>query len=185
LTAAAVVASLDEAVRDAAYVVGFSARRGGERPGVGLRALPALLAERAPAGRVALVFGPEDTGLVVADLERCDLVCTIELEGPLASLNLAQAVAIVLWELARASQPTPAPARGGATRAELEALLDHASAALEAIGYFRSEDSARKRVHLRRLLAGAGLRSDEVHGLHGLFAQVLYAVAEKVPSERA
>src|SRR6266542_1113379 len=49
LAAARVVATLDEAVRDCAFVVGFSARRGNERPGVSLRVLAATLAERAPA----------------------------------------------------------------------------------------------------------------------------------------
>jgi len=177
LAAAQVTASLGEAVRDCAYVVGFSARRGGERPTVGLRGLAAWLAERAPAGRVALVFGPEDTGLLGEHLDCCDVIAAIETPGPLASLNLTQAVGIALWELSRSAE-APAASRGGATRLEIEALLDHAFAALEASGYFRGDERERerKRVHLRRLLAGAALRSDEVRGLHGICAQVLRAL---------
>jgi tRNA/rRNA methyltransferase len=181
LATARIVPTLDEAVRECAFVVGFSARRGNERPPVSLRALAATLAERAPAGAIALVFGPEDTGLLGEHIERCDLVASIETPGPLASFNLGQAVALALWELARADAPPPAPARGGATHAELEALLDHAFTALAAAGYFRGdvrgELRARKRVHLRRVLAGAGLRSDEVRGLHGLCAHMLRALA--------
>ena len=178
LAAAVVVPSLDAAVADCAVVVGFSARRGGDRPMAGLRGLAALLSERAPAGRIALVFGPEDTGLHADDLARCDVVAAIELPGPLASLNLTQAVAIACWELSRAPA-APASTRGGATRAELEALLAHAFAALEAIDYFRGQDRARKRVQLRRLLAGAALRADEVRGLHGICAQVLRAAGRR------
>lgn len=173
LTEARRFAALDEAVAGASYVVGFSARRGADRPMTSLRALPSLLAERAPAGRIALVFGPEDTGLVAADLEGCDVIAAIELPGPLASLNLTQAVALALWELAR---PVDAPAsrRGGATHAELEALLDHAFAALDTLGYFRDDDErATRRVHLRRVLAQAALTPEEVRALHGLAAQVL------------
>jgi TrmH family RNA methyltransferase len=178
LETARVVATLDEAVAECAFVVGFSARRGSERPGVSLRALAATLAERAPAGGIALVFGPEDTGLSSEDVDRCDLVANIDTPGPLASFNLSQAVALALWELAGATALPAAAGKGGATRAELEALLDHAFAALAAVGYFRGEERERKRVHLRRVLAGAGLRSDEVRGLHGLCAQVLKAVGQ-------
>lgn len=174
LATAQIAPTLDAAVTDCTYVVGFSARRGDERPSLGLRELPAALQRRAPQGRIALVFGPEDTGLVAADLARCDVVAVIETAGPLASLNLTQAVAIACWELSRAALPPPV-LRGGASRAELEALLDHAWEALEAIGYLRHQDPVRKRVQLRRLLADAALGSDEVRGLHGLCAQVLRA----------
>jgi TrmH family RNA methyltransferase len=172
LATARVVATLDEAVAECSYVVGFSARRGADRPTIGLRNLCARLDERAGAGRIALVFGPEDNGLVGADIDRCDLVSAIELPGPLGSLNLAQAVALVLWELSRTPEAV-APARGGATRAELDGLVDHALTALDAIGYHGShEDRERHRVHLRRILAGAGLRSEEVRSLRGILTQL-------------
>jgi tRNA (cytidine32/uridine32-2'-O)-methyltransferase len=176
LAAARIAPTLEAAVADCVYVVGFSARRGGDRPLVGLRALASLVAARAPAGPVALVFGPEDTGLVAADIARCDVVVAIETPGPLPSLNLAQAVALACWELASAAAP-PASARGGATRAALEALVDHAMAALDAVHYVGGHDRERQRVHLRRVLAAAALGSDEVRALHGICAQVLRAVA--------
>src|SRR6266850_672143 len=70
LAATRVTADLDAAVRECVYVVGFSARRGDARPMVALGGLAAHLAARAPAGRVALVFGPEDAGLSAADVGR-------------------------------------------------------------------------------------------------------------------
>jgi TrmH family RNA methyltransferase len=159
---------LDEAVAHCAYVVGFSARRGGGRPLVGLRQLPALLAAHAPAGRVALLFGPEDSGLSSAHIDRCDAVAVIDTPGPLPSLNLAQAVALALWELGRSGDDA-APARGGATHAELQALVEHAVAALDRFGHFRGDDErARSRVHWRRTLADAALRGDDVRALHRL-----------------
>ncbi|MDB4966515.1 MAG: methyltransferase [Myxococcales bacterium] len=196
LAAARVTADLDAAVEGCSYVVGFSARRGSERPMVGLRGLVAHLAERAPAGRVALVFGPEESGLVNADVDRCDVVACIDTPGSLPSLNLTQAVAIALWELAGAAAPSPsAPAsqaasqaasqsasqsashssRGGATRAEIDAFVDHAVEALVAVDYFRGEDRERQRVHLRRLVAAAALRSSELRSLHGICAHLLGA----------
>jgi tRNA (cytidine32/uridine32-2'-O)-methyltransferase len=176
LADAPVVATVEEAVRDCVYVVGFSARRGADRPMVGLRQLGALLDERAPAGRVALVFGPEDTGLQLEHIERCDAIAAIETPGPLASFNLAQAVGIALWELSRPTDGAAPSVTPPATRAEIEPLLDHAFAALDAIGYLRDEERERKRTHLRRLVSAARLGSDELRGLHGICAQLLRVV---------
>ncbi len=167
LAGARIAATLDEAVAGAACVVGFSARRGARRPTVELRALPAWLAARAPSGRVALVFGPEDSGLAAADIDRCDVVATIELGGALPSLNLTQAVAIALWELARPFDSPAPPARAVATHAELDALVAHAARALPAwLG--DDSDGERRRVHLRRVLAAAALAPADVRALHGL-----------------
>lgn len=156
LAAARVHATLDEALRDAAFVVGFSARRGAARPHVALHDLAALADSRAPSSRIALVFGPEDSGLAAADVDRCDVVCAIDLPGALPSLNLTQAVAIALWELARPRDAAPA-ARAQATRAELDALVDRIAAA--------TDD---ERVQLRRLLAAATLTPADVRMLHGI-----------------
>jgi tRNA (cytidine32/uridine32-2'-O)-methyltransferase len=171
LEAARSVATLDEAVGDAACVVGFSARRGASRPAIALTALSGELAAR-PPGRLALVFGPEDAGLSAADVDRCDLVATIDLPGVLPSLNLTQAVAIALWELARAGQGASGPAAPAvATHGELDALVTRA---LAAIG--NDDDGGpereRRRVHLRRLLLRAALSPADVRALHALVADL-------------
>ena len=161
LAAARVCATLDEALREAAFVVAFSARRGASRPPVALHELAALLDARAPSSRIALVFGPEDAGLAAADIDRCDVVCAIDLPGALPSLNLAQAVAIALWELARprsTAPPSRAQAtRAQATRAELDALVARIASA-----------TPDERVQLRRLMAAAALTPADVRMLHGL-----------------
>ena len=160
LAGARVAGTLDEAVADAACVVGFSARRGAARPAVALTALGGELAARAPSGTVALVFGPEDAGLAAADVDRCDLLATIDLPGELTSLNLTQAVAIALWELGRATDPAPATASATtvtavATREELEALVAQAATLLGGTSGWLGDDAEgeRHRVFLRRLLA--------------------------------
>ena len=122
-------------------------------------------------------------------------------------MNLTQAVAIALWELvapgggaaapgrrhARArdagAPATPgAPATAGATaiaptvrapatRAELDVLVDHAAAALDAAGYFRdAANRDKKRVHLRRALAAASVDPADVRALHGVCAQLVRAL---------
>ena len=129
-------ATLDEAVADA--VLGrrlLGASRRAPSGAARCRRCRRWLAARAPSGRVALVFGPEDAGLAGADVDRCDVVATIDLPGALPSLNLTQAVAIALWELARRPSDAAAPAaRAQATRAELDALVAHAARVVAAAG---------------------------------------------------
>lgn len=66
-----------------------------------------LLDKRGMLGRVALVFGPEDTGLTNAHLQACTLLTTVPLAAPQPSINLAQAVMVYAYALSG----LPAPGR--------------------------------------------------------------------------
>jgi len=93
-------AQLAEVLADFVVVVGVTARRGRQRMAM---ANPEELAQRlGPTlvhGPVALLFGPEDTGLANCDLAACGLVVTIPTSDHLRSLNLAQAVMILTYAL--------------------------------------------------------------------------------------
>lgn len=180
LEEAVVFATLREAVTDATYVVGLTARKGDRRETLPLRDVAARIATFPAHERIAIVFGPEDTGLSGDDTDVCDLLCTIPTRGPLSSLNLAQAVSLTLWELSQAgvAPRSTEHVRGGATRAELEGLLDHAFLVLDAFGYFHDKDRARKYTDLRRVLGSAGLSAEEVQGLRGLCRQALWALEQ-------
>ncbi|MGH7720255.1 MAG: RNA methyltransferase, partial [Gemmatimonadaceae bacterium] len=91
--------SLDDAIADCVRVAGFTARRRAAKRAAATPRDAALdLIAHAPAGTVALLFGREDHGLPNAALDRAHLVVTIPTTGH-ASLNLAQAVLIALYEL--------------------------------------------------------------------------------------
>lgn len=63
--------------------------------------LPAFLAERdGNDERIAVVLGPERTGLTNEDLQHCHYLCTIPTASERRPLNLAQAAAIFAYELA-------------------------------------------------------------------------------------
>lgn len=179
LEEAKVFDTLAEAIADATYVVGLTARTGDRRETVSLRAGVARLATFPAHERVAIVFGPEESGLSGDDADACDLLCTIPTRGPLSSLNLAQAVSLTLWELSQADA-TPSSVehvRGGATRADVDGLIEHAFLALDAFSYFHDKDRERKRTDLRRILSSAGLSAEQVQGLRGLCRQALWALA--------
>ena len=117
LESARVVESFDEAVRDADLVVGTTDLSTGRSTAYLRRSVsPERLGEmiRPIVGRVALVFGPEDNGLGVDQLRRCDLLVHIPARREFPTLNLSHAVAIVLYAVLRANGPadpdsTPAP----------------------------------------------------------------------------
>src|SRR5262249_44974307 len=114
---ARVMPGLDEALADCVLVVGTSARIGGpyRRQSVGgpQEIMPALV-EALAAGPVALVFGPEPSGLSNTEVTRCHHLIHIATDPAYPALNLSHAVAICLCELHRAwmtrAQPAPASA---------------------------------------------------------------------------
>ena len=98
-----------DAIADCESVVGLS-ERVGKNPAI-YAALPQwvqTVAERSPR-KTALVFGPEDSGLRQEHLNQCARVVSIPSTAEFPSFNLAQSVLLVLWEIARAALPEPAP----------------------------------------------------------------------------
>ncbi len=123
---------LDDAIADAIYVVGTTARpRGALRPTLSPGDAAAAAVERAALGQVAFLFGREDFGLPNSAVDRCHALLTIPTAPDYPSLNLAQAVLVVAYELrlaALAESPTNAaqrqsmPASGQETEAMFDAL---------------------------------------------------------------
>lgn len=170
------VSTLEEAVVGATLVVGTTARKGTRRASVTPRALARRLNDLDTAGRVVLVFGPEDSGLTAQEADRCDLLCTIPTRGALSSLNLAQAVSVLLWEVSQLDARAPRSERQVASRGEIEGFLDHAFDVLARIGYLDHRDAEQVRTHLRRILVAAALRSEQVTALRGVCRQALWAL---------
>jgi tRNA/rRNA methyltransferase len=99
-------ATLAEAVADCTLVVGTGSLtyRKPEQPVVQLPDLaPLVQRELERGGRVAVVFGPEKHGLTREDLSFCHLLIEIPTDAPQPSMNLGQAVAVCLYELASRS----------------------------------------------------------------------------------
>jgi tRNA/rRNA methyltransferase len=191
-----VVRELGEAVADCALVAGTSARTGGlfRRQSVGTPAeIMPRLAETMAVAPVALVFGPEPTGLENAAVTRCHFLIHIPTDPSYPALNLAQAVAISLYELRRAWRsrslagasglgvPPPAPA----PFADQERMFDRLRDALERI-HFLYGDKADSLMHgLRHLLGRAGPTPMEVEMLLGLARQIRWFADHHAPAPPA
>ena len=96
-------ASVAEAVADCRLVVGTTAarRRELQQTLLGLEQAAEPVHAALAQGRVALLFGSEKHGLRREDLEHCHWLVRITTEDAQPSMNLGQAVAVCLWELAR------------------------------------------------------------------------------------
>jgi TrmH family RNA methyltransferase len=89
-----VVEQLRDAIRGSETVIGFSRRLGDQRrPDISWERLSSHVPTE---GRLDLVFGPEDTGLSHGDLTMCSHLCSLPTHPSVPSLNLSQAVAVVL-----------------------------------------------------------------------------------------
>jgi TrmH family RNA methyltransferase len=142
LAAATLHEDLDAALADAVFVAGTTGRPRDLPAHVAPRELAPELLARATDGPVALLFGPEDNGLNKADLDRCHCLLTIPTDPAYPSLNLAQAVLLVAYDLRLAGQhPAPALVRPPCTpapAAQLEELFDAMERALWGIEFFKA-----------------------------------------------
>ncbi len=136
--------TLAEAVADATWVVGTSARaRTANRNYVRPRdAAPGIVA-RAREGTACLVLGREDRGLSNEDLDLCHAIVTIPTAPEYWSLNLAQAFLVVAYEIFIAAggdeRPLPRGRRATrpATREDLESMYNALQDGLGALGFYK------------------------------------------------
>jgi TrmH family RNA methyltransferase len=174
-----------DAVGDCTQVVGTTAvgERAIEHP---LHALPeaaeAIHNELASEGaRVALVFGSEKTGLSNDELSHCHWLLTIpmwqheDLRHP--SMNLGQAVAVCLYELARRpGVHAGTGVREAAHAGEVERFISLFRETLEATGYTRRHPANCSDAQLRRLVLRMGLSAADVPVWIGILRQVLWKI---------
>jgi tRNA/rRNA methyltransferase len=166
--------TLGEAVADCRLVVGTTCRTGLYR-GHSLppRELAPEIVAAASAAKVAIVFGPEDHGLSNRDLIHFDRLITIPASPLYPSLNVAQAVMIVAYELFLAAAPARAETPvARAPAASVERLFDRMRSSLLRIGFLDPQNPDHILLALRRLLGRAGLEERDVRILNGLLRHI-------------
>jgi tRNA/rRNA methyltransferase len=173
LAQAEIFETLAEAVADCAHVYATTVRkRGVTKPVVTPEA--AARAIHRDAGRSAIVFGPERSGLETDEVALCRTILTVPINPDFGSLNLAQAVILCAYEWSKQAplaQPTLTDLGTPAPQAELEGLIAQLEAMLEAAGYFYPPDRApATRRTLRTLLTKPGWNHLEVRTLRGVLS---------------
>lgn len=178
-------ATLADAVAGCTLVVG-TATLAARKPMQKVVSLPALAplirAHLEQGGRIALVFGPEKHGLTRDDLSFCHLLVNVPTDPRQPSMNLGQAVAVCLYEIAArvfsAGAAVPAGsaenAASPATSASLGRLAAVIEEAMTAAGYSPRSMQTANRHDLRVMLRRLHMNAADTRRALGLFRRILW-----------
>jgi tRNA/rRNA methyltransferase len=162
------------------YVVGATARLGGvRRDYLSPREMAAALIEIAAANDVALLFGPENFGLTNEELAYCHALVHIP-TGTCSSLNLAQAVMVLAYEIATAAGERPRFAPRLANSAELASMYAMLQETLVKINFISHQNPEHWMFNVRRLFARHGLLAREAQVIKGICRQIDWYVGKRL-----
>jgi tRNA/rRNA methyltransferase len=176
--------SIEEALGSFNYIVGTTARLGKARgPFIAPRAVAQDIADISQKNKVALLFGPEDTGLANEELRLCHAVVTIPTSREFTSLNLSHAVMILCYEIFTAASEAMTAAEATpklALSSELEGMYGQIKILLAGIEFLNPENPDYWMMHLRRFFTRAGLLSREVKIIRGICRQLAWYAHRKI-----
>jgi tRNA/rRNA methyltransferase len=174
--------SVVEAVADCSLVVGTTAARGRELHQA-MHSLPEaapLIREHLAGGRVAVLFGSEKRGLSNEDLNYCQWVMHIPTREEHLSMNLGQAVAVCMYEIARMSaREVSSEYMEVANSAELERLTEVLMENLAASGYLKTNAGKSGEERVRRLVRRLQFSSDDAEELLGMLRKMAWKLGRK------
>lgn len=180
------IQTIAEAVANCTFVAGTGTltHRKPEQPVVQLPDLaPILHRKLARGGRAALVFGPEKHGLTRDDLALCHVLVEIPTNPRQPSMNLGQAAAVCLYELAcRPAQPTAVtapPTEPATISADLDRLAALIEETMQAAGYSPTNMEAANRHDLQVLLRRLAPNAPDTRRILGLFRRILWRLQRK------
>ncbi len=180
VTDAEIYGSFDEACADEGILVGTTSVRGrrARRRVHSPRELAPKILESAEVQRVALVFGPEREGLSEDRLAKCQFLVSIPSDPEFPTLNVAQSVLVLCYELTAATGPPDDRTPDLAGFQVREEMLQQMERVLIEIGFLSSGNPAHIMNSIRRLLGSAELTPRDVRILRGIFNQMEWYARE-------
>ncbi len=164
-----------DAVADCNHIYATTVRKRGMTKEV-LTPQTAAIEMASVTGKSAILFGPERSGLEIADVELARKIVTAPINPDFGSLNLAQAVILLAYEISKSRddlvQPTlvedaltPGP------QENLDRLFVHLDAALESARYYYPPERApATKITLRNLLTKPGWTKEEIQTFRGVIS---------------
>lgn len=178
--------TFEEAIAPFSWVCGTTSRTIRRRVALSPREMAEEALRRVEAGgSVCVVLGSENHGLVDRDLDRCDAICRIDTGEAQPSINLAQAAAILCYELhlARKRERPPRQRAEMASREAVDRLTAFARELLLDAGFLNPQQPHRILAELRRLLVRGEPTRREVELLTAAVKQVQRSLVP-VPQRR-
>jgi tRNA (cytidine32/uridine32-2'-O)-methyltransferase len=174
---AVITDTLEEALLGCHLAIGTSARpRDLALPGVTPKGCAELVMTQPDESEIAILFGREHAGLTNEELLHCHYHLHIPSDPTFSSLNLAQAVQIIAYELRMAGLNPEALVKTTdsqpATSTEIELLYEHLEQVLIDIDFLKPSNPKRLLQRLRRMFNRTHLESTEVNILRGILTHV-------------
>lgn len=166
-----------DAVAPFNFIVATTARQGKQRiPPKGPREVMEEVAPLAMNNNIAIMFGPENTGLTNRDIDFCQFNSTIP-TADFSSLNLAQAVAIHCYELSQACR-SPLEQNSSdsdfANTHQLEGMFNHIEQVLTTTTYLREETTTYWMRNIRQFLGRVKVKKKEASMIRGICRKFLW-----------
>jgi tRNA/rRNA methyltransferase len=172
---------LRKALEGFEFIVGTTARLGAARgPVMTPREMAKSLVDLSRNNRVALLFGPEDTGLSNEDVRLCHSLVSIPTSKQLRSINLSHAVMILCYEIFIAQRGDPETFTPRlATVAEIEGMYGQIKVLLQKIGFINPQNPEYWMLHIRRFFSRMRLTSREIKMIRGVCRQLDWSLSNK------
>ncbi len=172
--------TLREAISDMGCVVGTTSRRGKERsPLLTPMALLKRIIPLSAKNSIGIVFGSEKEGLTNEELSLCHLYVRIPSSESFPSLNLAQAVMVLCYELFQSSMTVQKDPVRLAGAEPLERMFEHMERTLLKSGFLDAKNPKRIMGALRRLLGRSEMEEREVQILEGIWSKMDWHLSRK------
>ena len=174
-------ASVEEAIRDCSLVIGTTAigNRELQHELLSLGGAGKEICRKLATSRVAILFGSEKTGLSNRDLSHCHWLLRIPTRQEHRSMNLAQSVAVVVYELSRGRTVSIPKTKNkfASAAADMETIARINAALREALdlsGFTHPHSAASAEEKLRRMLLRFDLRGADAEVLLGMLRKILW-----------
>ena len=170
---AEVIDNLQDAIKDCGLTIGTTSRsRRISVPITNIREAAPSIVAKAKQKPVAVIFGPEKTGLINEQVDCCNQLVNIPSSASYKSLNLAMAVQIVAYELSVAGQALPSEIRERnlASNEELELFYAHLNQVLLETGFLNPKNPKQLMRRLRTLFNRAQMDENEINIMRGILA---------------
>jgi tRNA/rRNA methyltransferase len=162
------------------YIVGTTARLGGVRLEYATpREMAVRVVEVSQHNEVALLFGPENFGLTNEELPFCHALVHIP-TGDCSSLNLAQAVMVLAYEIFTAAADKTRFVPRLANSRELESMYEMLQETLVKINFISHQNPEHWMFNVRRLFSRHGLRAREAQVIKGICRQIDWYVGKRL-----
>ena len=136
---------------------------------------PEILAMAESGQKVALVFGNETSGLSIDEVDTCNRLITINGNPDYFSLNLAQAVQVISYEIMsqiNLDMTHLSPETELATRAQITGMVEHMETAMDSVGFFQRRSSERLMRHMHKLFGQTQINREDIDILRGFFKTI-------------